>query len=101
MEQVRNRAWFVRLYGDNARALARGLSTVEAHKPCYLTCTMISSTDLAHYGVSRAKAWVSVDHGTSLYVAVQPLCSVKFIPDGVNPLLHLQNLKHNRVSLGL
>ena len=30
----------------------------------YLTCTMISSVDLAHYGVSRAKDWVSVDCGT-------------------------------------
>ena len=31
----------------------------------YLTCTMISSVDLAHYGVSRAKDWVSVHCGTS------------------------------------
>ena len=30
----------------------------------YLTCTMISSVDLAHYGVSRAEDWVSVDCGT-------------------------------------
>ena len=30
----------------------------------YLTCTMISSVDLACYGVSRAKVWVSVDCGT-------------------------------------
>ena len=30
----------------------------------YLTCTMISSVDLAHYGVSPAKDWVSVDCGT-------------------------------------
>ena len=30
----------------------------------YLTCIMISSVDLAHYGVSRAKDWVSVDCGT-------------------------------------
>ena len=30
----------------------------------YLTCNMISSVDLAHYGVSRAKDWVSVDCGT-------------------------------------
>ena len=30
----------------------------------YLTCTMISSVDLAHYEVSRAKDWVSVDCGT-------------------------------------
>ena len=32
----------------------------------YLTCSMISNVDLAHYGVSRAKDWVSVDCGTSL-----------------------------------
>ena len=31
----------------------------------YLTCTMISSVDLARYRVSRAKDWVSVDCGTS------------------------------------
>ena len=36
---------------DNPRALA--------------TCTTITSVDLAHYGVSRAKDWVSVDCGTS------------------------------------
>ena len=30
----------------------------------YLTCTMMSSVELAHYGVSRAKDWVSVDCGT-------------------------------------
>ena len=34
----------------------------------YLTCTMISSVDLAHYGVSRAKDWVSVDCGTMSFV---------------------------------
>ena len=50
---------------DNPRALARGLSTVQVHKPCSLTTTMISSVDLAHYGVSRAKDWVSVDCGIS------------------------------------
>ena len=33
----------------------------------YLTCTMIATVDLAHYGVSRAKDWVSVDCGTTLY----------------------------------
>ena len=75
---------------DNPRALARGLSTVQAHKPCsislyngiqcrpctlglarsegiidrtgaqtmlYLTCTMVSSVDLAHYG-RRDKAFL-------------------------------------------
>ena len=30
----------------------------------YLTCTTITLVDLAHYGVSRAKDWVSVDYGT-------------------------------------
>ena len=51
---------------DNPRALASGLSTVQAHKPMlYLTCTIISKVDLAHYGVSRAKDWVSINCGTS------------------------------------
>ena len=31
----------------------------------YLTCTMISSVDIAHYRVSHAKDWVSMDCGTS------------------------------------
>ena len=31
----------------------------------YLICTTITSIDLAHYGVSRAKDWVSVKCGTS------------------------------------
>ena len=31
----------------------------------YLTCTTINSVDLAHYGVSRAKDWVSVECGTN------------------------------------
>ena len=30
----------------------------------YLTCTTITSVDFAHYGVYRAKDWVSVDCGT-------------------------------------
>ena len=30
----------------------------------YLTCTTITSIDLAHYRVSRAKDWVSVKCGT-------------------------------------
>ena len=52
---------------DNPRALARGLSTVQAHKPCSISlvhCTTISSVDLAQYGVSLAKDWVSVECGT-------------------------------------
>ena len=33
----------------------------------YLTCTIITSVDLAHYGVSCAKDWVSVDCGTTSF----------------------------------
>ena len=32
----------------------------------YLTCTMISSVGLAHYGGSHSKDWVSVDCGSRL-----------------------------------
>ena len=40
----------------------------------YLTCTTITSVDLAHYGVSRAKDWVSVDFGTiSCYLIIDPV----------------------------
>ena len=31
----------------------------------YLTCTTITSVDLAHYGVYHVKDWVSVDYGTT------------------------------------
>ena len=41
------------------------IDPTEAQTIHYLTCTMISSVDLAHYRVSRAKDWVSVDCGTS------------------------------------
>ena len=34
----------------------------------YLTCTIISSVDLACYRVSRAKDWVSVDCGTRRFI---------------------------------
>ena len=36
----------------------------------YLTCTTITSVDLAHYRVSRAKDWVSVDCGTTPYTGL-------------------------------
>ena len=42
----------------------------------YLTCTTITSVDFAHYGVSRAKDWVSVDCGTNsvrAYLYCQPV----------------------------
>ena len=34
----------------------------------YLTCTMISSVDIAHYGVFCAKDWVFVDYGTKYVI---------------------------------
>ena len=57
---VRDRAWFVRLYGEII------IDRAGAQTMLYLTCTMISSVDLAHYGVSRAKDWVSVDCGSQI-----------------------------------
>ena len=48
---------------DNLRVLARGLSTVQAHKPC-----SISLVPCAHYGVSRVKDCVSGDCGTIVYI---------------------------------
>ena len=50
---------------DNALAKARGLSLrTGAQSMLYLTCTTITSVELAHYGVSRAKDWVFLDCGT-------------------------------------
>ena len=48
----------MRLYGEI-------IDRTGAHIMLYLTFTMISTVDLAHYGVSRAKDWVFVDCGTS------------------------------------
>ena len=36
----------------------------------YLTCTTITSVDLTHYGVSRAKDWISGDCGSTIYITV-------------------------------
>ena len=51
----------MRLYGEIIPELKRGTQTM-----LHLTCTMISSVDLAHYEVSRAKDWLSVDCGTKI-----------------------------------
>ena len=50
----------VHLYGEvSLRIIDRtGTQTM-----LYLICTLISSVDLAHYAVSCAKDWVSVDCG--------------------------------------
>ena len=49
----------MRLYGEISIIDRTGAQTM-----LYLTCTTITSVDLAHYGVSRAKDWESVDCGT-------------------------------------
>ena len=36
----------------------------------YLSCTIISSVDLAHYRIFRAKNWVSKDCGTMMIVCL-------------------------------
>ena len=48
-----------------ALALARRDNSTGAQTMLYLTCTAITSIDLAHYVVSRAKDWVPVDCGTN------------------------------------
>ena len=52
----------MRLYGEISSGI---IDRTGAQTMLYLTCTTITSVDLAHYGVSRAKDWVSVDCGTS------------------------------------
>ena len=42
----------------------------------YITCITITSVDLAHYEVSHAKDWVSVDCGTITYNALGRFDSV-------------------------
>ena len=49
----------MRPYGEIDRTVAQTM--------LYLTCTTITSVDLAHYGVSRAKDWVIVDCGRMKY----------------------------------
>ena len=67
----------MRLYGEIIRStnhaiIPEGLSLrTGAQTMLYLTCTTITSVDQAHYGVSRAKDWVSVDRGTSVLSMLQ------------------------------
>ena len=72
---LRDSAWFVRLYGEIIQSFSEGIiDRTGAQTMLYLTCTMISSVDLAHYGVSRAKDWVSVDCGTSIILMIFVIC---------------------------
>ena len=56
----------MRLYGKIIPSFSeRIVDSTGVQTMLYLTCTTISTVDLAHYGVSRAKDWVSVDCGTT------------------------------------
>ena len=54
----------------------------------YLTCTTITSVDLAHYGVSHAKDWVSVDCGTKDNYYYVCLLRYKYFVRDVSDKLH-------------
>ena len=82
------------VWRDNRRALARGLSTVQAHKSCSLACNTISSVDLAQYGVSLAKDWVSMECGTSFKYT-----DIIFLGDGSKPLLILSKTAQSTAAL--
>ena len=49
----------------------------------YLTCTTITSVDLAHYGVYLVKDWVSVNCGT-MSVVLHIKNQDKRVTDGVS-----------------
>ena len=73
MLKVRDIAWFVRLNGE---MIPEGIIDRTSAQPMlYLTCTMVSSVDLAHYGVSLTKDWVSVDCGTIYLRNLLTLCT--------------------------
>ena len=62
---VKDRAWFVRLYGEIIPELKRG-----DNRPHRRTNHALSSVDLAYYGISLAKDWVSGDCGTKVYYQI-------------------------------
>ena len=52
------------------------MAHLKSQTMCYLTCTIITSVDLARNRVSHAKDWVSVDCGTSIIRVAAGYCSV-------------------------
>ena len=52
------------------------IDRTDAQTMLYLTCITITSVDLAHYGISRAKDCVSVDCGTNCVLCADVLSSV-------------------------
>ena len=75
------RVWFMSVNNPHAICVWPGFCLISI-KVCFLFCTMISSVDPAHYLVSHAKDWVSVDWGTianvvhayTIYFIVEPAC---------------------------
>ena len=63
----------------------------------YLNCTTITSVDLAHNGISRAKDWVSVDCGTISITISRDLGNPSFGTKSV--MLRFNFLLNNQTSL--
>ena len=62
----RERAWFMRLYAEIIPSFREGIiDRTGAQTMLYFTYILVSSVDLAHYGVSHVKDRVSVDCGTN------------------------------------
>ena len=67
----------------------------------YLTCTTITSVDLAHYGVSRAKDWVSVYCGTtSIFTYFLVLYLTRITQNNHTPCLKSLKNQNRRAALG-
>ena len=65
--KARDRAWFERLYGEIIPSFSEGIiDRTGIQTRLYLTCTMISSVDLAHYGVSVVVVLLFYVHGKHL-----------------------------------
>ena len=69
----------------------------------YLTCTTITSVDLAHYGVSRAKDWLSVDCGTIQIKVVKILQELAESEPKAHPIHHRERrdkhiITNNRIA---
>ena len=65
----------------------------------YLTCTTITSIDLAHYGVSRAKDWVSVKCGTRMNYSFEKITfSLERISDSISLIFREKRGTNNNFS---
>ena len=72
---------------DNPRAFIEGIiDRTGAQTMLYLTCTTNTSVDLAHYRVSRAKDWVSVDCSTGNIYKYTALCLHSLLYEEVIPI---------------